>query len=270
VRRLQRPAAGAAITHLEISARKRAEASAKRHLDEIAHMDRVAAMGELASSFAHELNQPLAAILSNAQAAERFLAVAPPDLAELRACLHDIIEDDRRAGEVIHRVRHLLRKEPAQLQTVDLNDLAANVVALIRNDALLRNVTVDLRPAPDLPAAQGDPIQIQQVMLNLLANGIAAAADGSASARKVTLWTAGRDGAVEFGIHDSGKGIAEDRLRRLFEPFFTTKSEGLGLGLAISRSIVDAHGGHISAENDPQGGAVFRVRLPASPGGVPA
>ena len=270
VRRLQRPAAGAAITRLEITARKRAEARAKRHLDEIAHMDRVAAMGELASSFAHELNQPLAAILSNAQAAERFLALAPPDLAELRACLHDIIEDDRRAGEVIHRVRRLLRKEPAELQAVDLNELAGNVVALIRNDALLRNVTVELRPAAALPAPQGDPIQIQQVILNLLANGIAAAADGSASARKVTLWTAGLDEYVEFAVHDSGKGIAEDRLPRLFEPFFTTKSDGLGLGLAISRSIVDAHGGQISAENDPRGGAVFRVRLPATPGGAAA
>jgi signal transduction histidine kinase len=226
-------------------------------------MDRVAAMGELASSFAHELNQPLAAILSNAQAAERFLAFAPPDLAELRACLHDIIEDDRRAGEVIHRVRRLLRKEPAELQPVDLNDLARNVVALIRNDALLRNVTVELRPAVPLPAALGDPIQLQQVMLNLLANGITAAANGPARVRKVAMWTAAHDGHVEFGIHDSGKGIAADQLSRLFEPFFTTKSEGLGMGLTISRSIVEAHGGDISAENHPHGGATFRVWLPA-------
>jgi signal transduction histidine kinase len=263
VRRLQPPAAGAAITRLEITARKRAEARAKRHLDQIAHMDRVAAMGELTSSFAHELNQPLAAILSNAQAAERFLAFAPPDLAELRACLRDIIEDDRRAGEVIHRVRRLLRKEPADPQPVDLGDLARNVVALIRNDALLRNVTIELRPAVALPAAQGDPIQLQQVMLNLLANGIAAAANGSAGVRKVSMWTAAHDGHVEFGIHDSGKGIAEDLLPRLFEPFFTTKSEGLGMGLTISRSIVEAHGGDISAENHPRGGAIFRVWLPA-------
>ena len=262
VRRLQQPAAGAAITHLEITARKRAEARAKRHLDEIAHMDRVAAMGELASSFAHELNQPLAAILSNAQAAERLLAFAPPDLAELRACLHDIIEDDRRAGEMIHRVRRLLRKEPAELQPVDLNDLARNVVALIRNDALLRNVTIELRPAVALPATQGDPIQLQQVMLNLLTNGITAAANGSAGVRRVAMWTAAHDGHVEFGIHDSGKGIADDQLPRLFEPFFTTKSEGLGMGLAISRSIVEAHGGQISAENHPRGGATFRVWLP--------
>ncbi|HKA61253.1 MAG TPA: ATP-binding protein [Methylomirabilota bacterium] len=263
VRRLQQPAAGAAITHLEITARKRAEARAKRHLDEMAHMDRVAAMGELASSFAHELNQPLAAILTNAQAAERFLALAPPDLAELRACLHDIIEDDRRAGEVIHRVRRLLRKEPAELEPVDLNDLARNVVALISNDALLRNVTIELRPALALPAALGDPVQLQQVMLNLLANGITAAANGAGTARKVTMWTAAHDGHVEFGVHDSGKGIAEDLLSRLFEPFFTTKSDGLGMGLTISRSIVEAHGGEISAENHPRGGATFRVWLPS-------
>lgn len=263
VRRLQPPAAGAAITHLDITAHKRAEARDKRHLDQIAHMDRVAAMGELASSFAHELNQPLAAILSNAQAAERFLTVAPPNLAELRACLHDIVEDDRRAGELIHRVRRLLRKEPAELQPVDLNDLARNVVALIRNDALLRNVTIELRPAVVLPLALGDPVQLQQVMLNLLTNGITAAANGSAGVRKVAMWTAAHDGHVEFGIHDSGKGIAEDQLARLFEPFFTTKSEGLGMGLPISRSIVEAHGGDISAENHPRGGATFRVWLPA-------
>jgi signal transduction histidine kinase len=262
VRRLQPPTAGAAITRLEVTARKRAEARAKRHLDEMAHMDRVAAMGELASSFAHELNQPLAAILSNAQAAERFLAFAPPDLAELRACLHDIIEDDRRAGEVIHRVRRLLRKEPAELQPVDLNEVARNVVALIRNDALLRNVTLELRPAEGLPPALGDAVQLQQVMLNLLANGITAAANGSAAVRTVAMWTAAHDGHVEFGIHDSGKGIAEDQLPRLFEPFFTTKSEGLGMGLTISRSIVEAHGGDISAENHPRGGATFRVWLP--------
>jgi signal transduction histidine kinase len=266
VRRLQRPAAGAAITHLEITARKRAEANAKRHLDEIAHMDRVAALGELASSFAHELNQPLTAILSNAQAAERFLALGAPDLTELRACLHDIIADDRRAGEVVHRVRRLLRKEPAELQTVDLNDLARNMVALIRNDALLRNVTIELRPAAAPPVTQGDPIQLQQVMLNLLANAITAASNGSASLRHVAVWTAADDRYVEFGVHDSGKGISEEQRPRLFEPFFTTKLEGLGMGLTISRSIVDAHGGEIRAENDPRGGATFRVRLPRPAG----
>ncbi|HUM14910.1 MAG TPA: ATP-binding protein [Candidatus Nitrosotalea sp.] len=266
VRRLERPAAGAAITHIEITPRKRAEASAKRHLDAIAHMDRVAAMGELASSFAHELNQPLTAILSNAQAAERFLALSPPDLEEFRACLHDIIEDDRRAGEVIRRMRQLLRKEPAELQPLNLNDLVKNVVALILNDAVLRNVSIELHPAPALPSVEGDPIQIQQVILNLLSNGIVAATDGSASARKVTVWTAPAEKFVELVVHDSGKGIAEDHMPRLFEPFFTTKTEGLGMGLAISRSIIDAHGGEISAENDARGGATFRVRLPLPPG----
>ena len=266
VRRLQRPATGAAITHLEVTPRKRAEATAKRHLDAIAHMDRVAAMGELASSFAHELNQPLTAILSNAQAAERFLAMSPPDLEEFRACLHDIIEDDRRAGEVIRRMRQLLRKEPAELQSLNLNDLVKNVVALILNDAVLRNVSIELHPAAALPAVLGDPIQIQQVILNLLSNGIVAATDGSASARKVTVWTAPAEKFVELVVHDSGKGIAEDHMPRLFEPFFTTKTEGLGMGLAISRSIIDAHGGEISAENDARGGATFRVRLPLPPG----
>lgn len=263
VQHLVGPEGGAAIMHFDISARKRAETEARRHLDEIAHMDRVAALGELASSLAHELNQPLTAILTNAQAAHRFLAATPPDLEELRECLEDIVKNDRRAAEVIRRMRPLLKKGgPAELLPLNLNDLVLNVLALISNDALLNRVTIEAVPAPALPVVYGDGVQIQQVILNLLVNAISAAATGPPARRKVTVWTAAGDAHADLSVHDSGKGISETDLDRVFEPFYTTKQEGLGMGLAISRSIVQAHEGRIWGENDPAGGAVFRVRLP--------
>ena len=267
VQHLVGPEGGAAIMHFDISARKRAEAEARRHLDEIAHMDRVAALGELASSLAHELNQPLTAILTNAQAARRFLDATPADLDELRECLEDIMQNDRRAGEVIRRMRPLLKKGgPAELLPLNLNDLVQNVLALISNDALLQRVSIEAVLAPALPLVYGDGVQIQQVILNLLVNAITAAATGPPAGRKVTVWTAAVDAHADLSVHDSGKGISEADLDRVFEPFFTTKQEGLGMGLAISRSIVQAHEGRIWAENDPAGGAIFRVRLPTERG----
>jgi len=265
VRRVARPGGGAAVMHFDVTTRRRAEAAAQRHLSEIAHLDRVAGMGQLASSIAHELNQPLTAILTNAQAAQRLLGAGQPDLGELRETLKDIVHDDQRAAEVIRRMRHLLRKDELTRLPVDLNELATNTIALVANDALLHYVTIDFAPARGLPTVYGDLVQIQQVILNLLSNAITAAFNGPTAQRKVLVWTSGvgGDASVELGVHDSGKGIPSSDLERLFEPFFTTRAEGLGMGLAISRSIVEAHGGQIFAENDPAGGAAFRVRLPA-------
>ncbi len=205
--------------------------------------------------------------VTNAQAAHRFLAATPADLDELRDCLEDIVKNDRRAGEVIRRMRRLLQKGgPAELLPLNLNDLAQNVLALVSNDALLHQVSIETVPAPALPVVYGDGIQIQQVILNLHVNAITAAATGPPADRKVTVWTAAGDAHAELSVHDSGKGMSETDLDRVFEPFFTTKPEGLGMGLAISRSIVQAHHGRIWGENDPAGGAIFRVRLPTSPG----
>jgi signal transduction histidine kinase len=264
VRRVARPGGGAAIMHFDVTARKRAEATARAHLSQVAHMDRVAAMGELASSIAHELNQPLTAILSNAQAAQRLFAAVPPDLAELRACLADIVNDDRRAGEVLRRMRGLLRRADFQLAPIDLNDAVESAITLVANDALLHYVSLEFTRARGLPVVYADSVQIQQVVLNLLANAISAAVAGPPALRMVIVWTSlTEDGHVELGVHDSGKGIPESDLPRVFEPFFTTKAEGLGMGLAITRSIVvEAHGGRISAENAVTGGATFRVHLP--------
>jgi signal transduction histidine kinase len=262
VRRLARLGSGAAVMQLDVTSRRQAEGAVRQHVSQLAHLDRVAGMGQLASSLAHELNQPLTAILSNAQAGHRLLGVAHPDLDELRACLTDIINDDQRAAEVIRRMRRMLKKTDFRSLPLALNDLVANTIGLVANDALLRSVSLEFKPGPALPVAYGDLVQIQQVILNLLSNGIAASAAGGAANRKVTLWTSVVPGAyVELAVHDSGKGIASSDLERVFEPFFTTKADGLGMGLAISRTIVEAHGGHLVAENDPGGGATFRVLL---------
>jgi signal transduction histidine kinase len=257
-------AQAALIVTLVVQRRRRreAEAAAQRLLAQLAHLDRVAAMGQLASSLTHELSQPLTAILANAQAANRLLARAQPDLEELRACVDDVISDDRRASEMIRGMWKLLKRTDVVSTPLRLNDLAANMIELVANDALLHEVTLQFRPAADLPVAYGDGVQIQQVILNLLTNAVAAAANGGAPDRRVTVWTAAATAPyVELGVHDSGKGIPEADLGRVFEPFFTTKVDGLGMGLAISHAIVEAHSGRLLAENDPAGGAIFRVHL---------
>jgi signal transduction histidine kinase len=242
--------------------RREAEAAAQRLLAQLAHLDRVAGMGQLASSLAHELSQPLTAILANAQAANRLLARPQPDLEGLRACVDDVISDDRRASEVIRRSWRLLKRTDFVSMPLRLDDLAANTIELVANDALLHAVTIQFRPAADLPVAYGDGVQIQQVILNLLTNAITAAANGGAANHRVTVWTAAATAPyVELGVHDSGKGIPEADLGRVFEPFFTTKVDGLGIGLAISHTIVEAHGGRLLVANDPAGGAIFRVHL---------
>jgi signal transduction histidine kinase len=250
------------VTHFDVTARRQAEASAQRHLGQIAHLDRVAGMGELASSLAHELNQPLSGILANAQAAKRLLAGPKPDLEEIVACLTDIVSDDKRASEVIRRMRRRLKRTDVVSVPLALNDLADNTIRLVANNALLHAVTIQFFPASTLPVVFGDPVQIQQVILNLLTNAITAAANALSAMRTVTVWTAvAATPYVELGVRDSGDGIAKGDLDRIFEPFFTTKPEGLGMGLAISRAIIDVHGGRLLAENDPAGGATFRVYL---------
>jgi signal transduction histidine kinase len=244
------------------AALRQAETAARRQLSQIAHLDRVAGMGQLASSITHEVTQPLTAILANAQAAKRLLERAGPELEDLRSCLDDIVNDDKRASDVIRRTWQLLKRTEIVSMPLAVNDLAANMIGLVANDALLHAVNIEFFPAARLPVAYGDPVQIQQVILNLLTNAITAAANGGAPTRQVTVWTTDATAPyLELGVHDSGKGIAEGDLGRIFEPFFTTKLDGLGMGLAISRSIVEAHRGRLLAENDPTGGATFRLRL---------
>ncbi len=251
-------------------ARDSLEAEVVRRTDELmatnqrlAHLNRVAAMTELATSIAHELNQPLAAILSNAQAARRLLQKSPPDVAEALAALNDIVDDDRRAGTIIQRMRAMLKKDAPSAGAQDLNALAGEVARLVGNDALLRGAVLRLDLDPLLPRVRGDGIQLQQVLLNLVVNGLDAVADRPAGGRLVVVRTRreGRDRVV-LSTEDSGKGIALEDMERVFEAFYTTKAEGLGVGLAISRTIVEAHGGRLWAENNPGGGVTFRCSLP--------
>ena len=247
----------------DITDQKRAEATLRQSVDEIAHLNRVAAMGELTAALAHELNQPLAAILSNAQAAHRFLSGESPDLAQVRECLSEIVADDKRAGEVITRLRRLLKKGQFQASLVDLNEVVGDVIRLVRHDALLRNAHIKFEPLPGLHPVLGDRIQLYQVVLNLIMNGLEAASEPTPRECWLLVRTAqSNSGDVELTVEDSGKGIAESDLSRVFEPFFTTKQKGLGMGLSITRSIVQAHGGRIWAENRARGGAVFRCTLP--------
>jgi C4-dicarboxylate-specific signal transduction histidine kinase len=251
-------------------ARDSLEAEVVRRTDELmatnqrlAHLNRVASMTELATSIAHELNQPLAAILSNAQAARRLLQKSPPDIAETLAALGDIVDDDRRAGKIIQRMRAMLKKGEPSANAQDLNALAGDVSRLVGNDALLRGAVLRLDLARGLPRVRGDGIQLQQVLLNLVVNALDAVAERPAGGRLVVVRTRS-EGAdrVELSVEDSGKGIAPADMERVFEAFYTTKAEGLGVGLAISRSIVEAHGGRLWAENNPSEGAIFRCALP--------
>jgi two-component system, LuxR family, sensor kinase FixL len=231
----------------------------------LAHVTRVSTMGQLASALAHELNQPLGAILRNAEAAEIFLQKEQPDLEEIRAILADIRKDDQRAGSVIDRMRSLLKKHNLELKSLDLGGLLAETIALAQSDAHVRRVSLSLQIPAKLPAVRGDRVHLQQVLLNLILNGMEAMADVGKFQRLLTVRAkTTEDGNVEVSVADCGTGIAPDKIKNLFEPFFTTKPKGMGMGLAISHTIIEAHGGKIRAENNGVHGAVFKFTLPAN------
>jgi C4-dicarboxylate-specific signal transduction histidine kinase len=224
-------------------------------------------MGQLSTALAHELNQPLGAILSNAEAAEMLLDASPPDLEQVREIVADIRKDDERAGEVIRRMRGLLRKQEMEKMPLDMGDLIQDVLRLVSGDAALRKVSVRAEvDSPPLPT-RGDRVHLQQVLLNLLVNGMEAVAGNPPGARRVNVRAdRNRTGEIEVAVSDSGPGIPADQLLRLFEPFFTTKPHGMGMGISIARTIIQAHHGHIWAENNPEGGATFRFTLPIDGG----
>ena len=248
----------------ETTARKKAELDADANRRELAHLGRVAMLGELSGKLAHELIQPLTAVLSNAQAARRLLEHQPPDVGMAQAALDDIIRNDRRAGAVIDRLRTLLRKGEAVLQPVDVNEVAREVIDLAYGELVSRRVTVKSTLPSAIPLVLGDRVQLQQVVLNLVLNACDAMNGTHTARRHLELSTAIEGEFVQVVISDCGSGIPDDQLERVFEPFVTFREKGLGLGLAISRSIVAAHGGSISAENNAEGGATFRCLLPVA------
>jgi two-component system, LuxR family, sensor kinase FixL len=253
---------------LDITDRKQADQEIVQQRIELAHVARVSALGELATSLAHELNQPLGAILRNAEAAELFLQSSSPDLEEVSAILADIRKDDQRAGVVIDRMRSLLKKRKIEHNLLDINALADEVIALVRQEADSRKIRLALEPASSLPPVSGDRVQLQQVLLNLLLNAMDAM-DGSASdSRRITVCVQAAGAQVEVAVNDTGHGIPADKLAYIFEPFFSTKPNGLGMGLAISRRIIKAIGGNILAKNNEAGGATIAFTLPTAGDGA--
>jgi PAS domain S-box-containing protein len=249
----------------DITARKRAELEADAQRRQLAHLSRVANLVELSGTLAHELSQPLAAVLSNAQAARLMLDQTPLDVEQLRAALDDVIKSDKRAGAVIDRLRTLLRKGEATLQPVDLGDVAREVIDLAYGELRSRRVTVNSSFSPSMPLVLGDRVQLQQVILNLVLNACDAMNGTPLTRRHLAVSTTANDGFVELVVSDCGPGIPHGQLERVFEPFVTFREHGLGLGLAISRSIVTTHKGWIRAENNVDGGATFRCLLPIAP-----
>jgi signal transduction histidine kinase/ABC-type uncharacterized transport system substrate-binding protein len=265
VDRLESSEGGAIVTHVDITDRRLAEQRSEETRRQVAHMGRVALVGELAATISHELRQPLAAIRVNAEAGNLLLTSAPTDVWEAREIFRSIVADDARAVEVIEGVRKLLRKDEQVATTVDLNQVCRDAVRLLRHDAALRNTRLELSLDPEPPMVAGDPIQLQQVVLNLALNGLEAAST-SRNDRSVVVGTQSRVDHTEVLVRDSGPGIPPNVQSHLFESFFSTKTGGLGLGLVIVRSIVERHNGRVRVENHSLGGAVFRVRLPIARG----
>ncbi len=248
--------------------RQRAEVQARQRMAELAHVNRFSTAGELTASIAHEINQPLGSILTNAETADAILDSPNPDIAELKDIVKDILQDDRRASEVIRRMRSLLKKAPFELKNLDLNDIVRDTAYFLSSLAVGRKVELASVIAPDALPILGDRIQLQQVILNLVVNGIDAMKDTPSEERVIGIRTSRVENFAELSVSDRGPGIAEDNLKEVFEPFFSSKAEGMGMGLSIARTIVEAHHGRISAENRRDGGAIFLIRLPLSRDGV--
>jgi C4-dicarboxylate-specific signal transduction histidine kinase len=239
-----------------------AEAALRQVQAELAHVTRVTTLGELVASIAHEVNQPIAAVVTNAEAALRFLGRHPPDLEEVREGLLSIIKDANRAGDVIGRIRELMKKAPPRKGRMDINEAIHEVIELTRGEAVKSGASVQTALGEGLPLIEGDRVQLQQVALNVIINAVQAMSDAEGP-RELTITTAQAEpNGVLVAVKDTGPGLAPASLERLFAPFYTTKPGGLGMGLSISRSIVEAHGGRLWVTANPPRGAVFQFTLP--------
>jgi len=251
---------------VDITKRKQAEEQTAHHCNEIAHLSRVTTLGELSGSIAHELSLPLSAILSNAQAAQRVLANGHADLAEVREILNDIVSEDKRAGEVIQRLRQWLKKGEVQQHSLRINEVVEDVLKLIHDDLINQHVTVAVELGRNLPLVTGDPVQLQQVLLNLVVNACDAMTNCDAPERRLLIRTGTEtpngSSAVLVSVTDRGGSIPEEKMEQIFEPFFTTKAKGMGLGLSVCHTIIAAHRGKLWATNNADCGATFHFSLP--------
>ena len=269
VDRLEHEDGGAIVTHLDITERRNAELKAEETRRQVAHLGRVAMIGELAATVSHELRQPLAAIRANAESGALLLGRNPADVQEAVQIFRDIVDEDIRAAEIIDRTRMLLRNEMPKSAEVDINEVCRQAVQMLARNAIHRQTDLTLSLDARASSVVGDPVQLQQVVLNLVLNSIEAMST-SLDPRSVTVCTREYDEEVEISVHDTGPGLPPDVQRHLFESFYSTKEQGLGMGLVIVRSIVERHHGRVSATNGERGGAVFRVGLPKSLAQVPA
>ena len=260
---LHRSDGGAVVTVTDVTGLRRAELAVQRSRQELAHVGRVSTVGELTASLAHELNQPLAAIMTNAQTAGRLLGATPPDLAQVRTILADIVKDDRRASDVIKRLRDLLRKGTLEMSRVDIAVIIRDVVDLLSSEAMIKRIRVFLDLDREHVVVMGDRVQLQQVMLNLLHNAMEAI--GEREGRVFVRCRSVNSNVVRVSVTDTGPGIDEGAEELVFEPFYTTKREGMGMGLSIVRTILESHGGTIRALNNGRQGAQFEFTLPAIP-----
>jgi signal transduction histidine kinase len=257
---------GLAGTLRNITDHKSLQQEVEQLRQQVIHLTRVSTLGELSGAVAHELNQPLTAILSNAQAGQRLISRNAASTDEINSILEDIIEDDRRAGAVLTRLRNLIRNEQVDFSEIDLNEVIAEVFRLVHSELIERRVEVTLDCMPVLPPVRADRIQIQQVLINLVRNACDAMAAVRWSEHRLTVKSSRRcDESVVITVADNGSGLPEDLRARLFEPFVTTKRNGMGLGLTISRAIISGHRGDIWFEENPRGGSIFGFSLPALP-----
>jgi PAS domain S-box-containing protein len=249
---------------LDLTERKRAADTLRALQMDLAHANRLATMGQLAASIAHEVNQPIGATRNNAHAALRFLAGDPPNLAEVREALECVVNDTYRAGDIIGRIRDQIKKVPPRKEAVDLNNAIEEVIALVRGELSKKRVSIHIQLGEGLSPIHGDRVQLQQVMLNLFLNAIEAMIGVDDEVRELVICTeASPSEGLLVAVGDSGSGIAPEDRERIFESFYTTKAGGVGIGLSICRSIIEAHGGRLWADAHQPRGAVFKFTLPA-------
>jgi len=247
---------------IDVTDQRRAEEHLRRAQEDLARVSRVVAMGELAAAIAHEVNQPLGAVVTNASASLRWLAGQPPNLGEAREAIDRTVRDANRASEVIVRIRALLQKVPPQMEQLDVNVVIREVLTLAGNELLRSGIAVQTDLAPDVPNVFGDRVQLQQVLLNLILNGIDAMRTITHRPRELRIKSAKHPDGVLIQVHDSGDGVNPEQANHIFEPFFTTKPQGIGIGLSVGRSIVEAHGGRLWFTPGPSHGVVFQFTVP--------